>query len=157
MTRSTASRSSGGTSSISPVKTCDTTSAAASGRRARPACELNQSEASKAIAATMLMSVNAIAIAVGVDRAPPRPAGPLDHHPVRRRLDLAAERTQRRGHGLDPVRLLAPQLLGVADRRRPLGEAGDEGDKRQLVDGEWDFGAADLGGLEGCGADAEVG
>ena len=49
-------------------------------------------------------------VAVGVDRAAAQAAGPLDRHPVGGRLDLAAERRERRGHGRDPVRLLAAQL-----------------------------------------------
>ena len=88
-------------------------------------------------------------VAVGVDRAAAQAAGALDAIPSGGRLDLAAERPQRRGHGRDPVGLLAAQLLGVADRRLALGEAGGEGDQRQLVDGERDLGAADLGAAAG--------
>ena len=55
---------------------------------------------------------------------PRRPPVPVDHEAVLGRLDLAAERVQGGGHGRDPVGLLAAQLRGVADRRRPLGEAG---------------------------------
>ncbi len=87
---------------------------------------------------------------------PRRPPVPSIAIPSSVGSTVAAERRQRRGHGLDPVGLLAPQLLGVADRRRPLGEAGGEGDQRQLVDRQRDLGAADLGGLQRAGADAQA-
>ena len=58
--------------------------------------------------------------------------------------------------GRDPVGLLAPQLVRVADRRRPLGEAGGEGDQRQLVDRQRDLGAADLGAAQRPRRDAQV-
>ncbi len=88
---------------------------------------------------------------------PRRPPVPVDDHPVGGRLDLAAERSQRRAHGLDPVGLLAAQLGGIADRRRPLGEAGGERDQRQLVDRQRDLGAADLGPAQWRRADPQAG
>ena len=89
--------------------------------------------------------------------APPRrPPAPSIDHPVLGRLDPAAERVQGVGHRRDPVGLLAAQLGGVADRRRPLGEAGGEGDQRQLVDRQRHLGAADLGAAQLGGEHPEV-
>ena len=79
---------------------------------------------------------------------PRRPPVPLDDEAVVGRLDLAAERRERVDHRRDPVGLLVPQLRGVADRRRALGEAGGERDQGQLVDRQRDLGAADRGGRE---------
>src|ERR1700709_1280482 len=58
--------------------------------------------------------------------------------------------------GGDPVGLLAPQLGGVANRRRALGEAGGQRHQRQLVARTGPLGAADLGRPQLRGEDAEV-
>jgi hypothetical protein len=55
------------------------------------------------------------------------------------------------------IRSLAPQLGRGAERRRALGEAGGEGDQRQLVDRQRHLGAADLGAAQRRGADGEAG
>ena len=87
---------------------------------------------------------------------PRRPPVPSITIPSSVGSTLPPSASQRVGHGRDPVGLLAAQLGRVADRRRPLGEAGGEGDQRQLVDRQRDLGAADLAaraapsGRRGC-------
>src|SRR5215204_5946303 len=87
-------------------------------------------------------------IAVGVDRAAAKATATLDPHPVLARLDRCAERGQRLAGRGDAIRLLAPQLGGIADRRLALGETGRQGDQRQLVDRQRDLPTADLGAAQ---------
>ena len=88
---------------------------------------------------------------------PRRPPVPWTTKPSGGRLDLGAEAAEAVDDGLDPVGLLEAQLGGAAHHRLALGEAAEQGDERELVDGERDLGGLDGGADQRPGRDVELG
>ena len=67
-----------------------------------------------------------------------------------------AESAEIGGRGGDAVGFLDSQLAGVADFGFTVGDGGDDGDDRQLVDDVGDLGAADLRPAQLASIDADV-